>query len=216
MPADYDGDGKAETAVWRPSDGIWRFVDSSTGEYHEHDWGDPTDVPVPADYDGDGKDDQAVWRASEHNWYVISSSTGVGSVHAYFGDPGDVPVPADYDGDGRDDVAVWRPTDGNWYVLSSLSKGMLPAVKLGQQGDIPVPADQDGDGKADRIVFQPKPKVVIEPEIGSPIDPPLFMCALFGWGCPDWQWSGIDSASGATWGTQWGVLGDMPVPRKVG
>ena len=82
-------------------------------------------------------------------------------------------------------------------MISSLSNNMLPVVTLGRQGDIPVPADQDGDGRADRIVF------------GQPSCSFFFLC----W---NMQWRGTETATGATWGTQWGVLGDVPVPRKVG
>ncbi|HWK31285.1 MAG TPA: hypothetical protein VNR20_04280, partial [Terriglobales bacterium] len=48
LPADFDGDGKADIAVWRPSEGNW-FIRPSTapGTYTMTQWGLPTDKPVP-------------------------------------------------------------------------------------------------------------------------------------------------------------------------
>ncbi|MBI1762032.1 MAG: VCBS repeat-containing protein, partial [Acidobacteria bacterium] len=96
VPADYDGDGKADLAIWRGADSIWYIRKSSDGGFILDLWGANYapyfDVPTPGDYDGDGKADLAVWRRSG-TWFVKRSTDGSFLIQNQ-GQSGDVPVPA--------------------------------------------------------------------------------------------------------------------------
>jgi uncharacterized delta-60 repeat protein len=151
-PFDFDGDGKTDVSIFRPSVGQWWYGKSSDGGHGAAVFGTSSDVIVPADYTGDGRTDMAFWRPSSGEWFILRSEDF--SFYAFpFGGNGDIPAPADYDGDGKADAAVYRPSNGTWYILRS-SDGQVVITGFGVSGDKPIPADYDGDGKADIGVFR--------------------------------------------------------------
>lgn len=149
---DFDGDGKSDISVFRPSTNTWYLLQSLAG-FSGVQFGSAGDIITPADFDGDGRSDIAVFRPSTGTWYRLNSSNGRFIV-VQFGQNGDVPIPVDFDGDGKADVNVFRPSTGTWYRLNS-TNGQFQAVQFGQSGDVPLVANFDGDRKDDLAVYRP-------------------------------------------------------------
>jgi uncharacterized delta-60 repeat protein len=230
---DYDGDGKADISVFRPSTGFW-YIARPTGvpsqNFDAVQFGVNGDLPVPADYDGDGKTDVAVWRPSDGTWYLMQSTAGFRA--AQFGANGDIPVPGDFDGDGKANLAVFRPSTGSWYIARATGtpNQNFDSVPFGANGDKPIAgADFDGDGKADVAVFRPtdgnwyrinsSTNQFVGIHFGIAEDKPVAAdydgdgkTDLAVWRPSDGVWYRINSGADTFSATQFGISTDRPSP----
>ena len=191
---DYDGDGKTDLAVFRPSTGVWWVLLSITNStaFIAHEWGVATDVPVPGDYDGDGKTDIAVYRPDDRRLVgaAVEHELPTSFVTYHWGVNTDIPVPADYDGDGKTDIAD----------LSSRHRCLVGAVV--EHEFLHVRRYQWGVARIRPC--QPTTMVTARPT--SPIYRP---------GTGVW-WVLLSTTNFSTFVTyQWGVNTDTPVPGRL-
>lgn len=133
---DFDGDGTADLAVFRPVTGQWFVLNSGSNTFEIVSWGIKGDQPVPGDFDGDRRSDFVVFRPATGTWWRLNSSDSQ-VVVTNWGQPGDVPEAGDFDNDGKSDLAVFRPTDGSHWIFRSRDNSSV-AVHWGIKGDIPV------------------------------------------------------------------------------
>jgi len=151
---DYDGDSRADLAVYSESRGeLWVARSSQNYSSRIFDIGGNKAVVAPADFDGDGTADPAVYWKNTGTWEISLSDRGYAVTTNIMGGPGYAPAPADYDGDGIADLAIYGKSTGYWQVILS-SNGNSAVGFWGGPGYDPVPSDYDGDGHADIVVYR--------------------------------------------------------------
>ncbi|MFA5347492.1 MAG: VCBS repeat-containing protein [Methanoregula sp.] len=208
VSGDWNGDGKTEIGVFRPSTHIYYQDYNGNGAWNgavidrAYNFGITGDIPVSGDWNGDGKTEIGVFRPSTHLYYQDHNGNGAwnGAVidRAYnFGITGDIPVSGDWNGDLRTEIGVYRPSTHIYYQDyngNGVWNGAVidRAYNFGITGDIPVSGDWNGDERTEIGVYRPSTHIYYQDYNGNGV----------------WNGAGIDRAY------SFGITGDTPVSGR--
>lgn len=162
-PADFDGDGGDDQAVFDEGSGRWYALSISNNVVlwnRQH--GYPGVTPLPGQFAvsrvrgtvGD-PDELAVFDGSSARWYIVDVNNVIIKWGMQWGYAGVVPLVGDFNGDDQDDVAVFDPTNGRWYIRTLDGQVLAWNLLHGYAGCIPLTADFNNDGEDDLAVFDP-------------------------------------------------------------
>ena len=163
VAGDYDGDGKADVAVYLPSLGAFDIKFSSGAPEAIIPFGIPgvgNSIPAPGDYDHSGKTELAVYVPA-YGELIYRPANGGPDVVNVFGSAGagqSIPAPGDYYGTGQTDIAVYLPASGVLAIKDPTGATVGKMIPFGMAGlgmSIPVPGNYYGTGQTDVAVYMP-------------------------------------------------------------
>ena len=194
---DWNGDGKDDIGIFRPSSGIWSLDSNGNFAWEGSDtslsWGLPGDIPIVGDWNGDGKDDIGIFRPSSGIWSLDSNGNFAwegSDTSLSWGLPNDMPVIGDWNGDNKSDIGIFRPSSGIWSLDSNGNfawEGSDTSLSWGLPNDMPVIGDWNSDNKSDIGIFRPSSGIWSLDSNGN------------------FAWEGSDTS------LSWGLPNDMPV-----
>jgi hypothetical protein len=174
LTGDWNGDGKAEVGIYRPSNGTFYLDYDGNSVFslpadRQYNLGVGMvggDLAVVGDWNGDGKAKIGLFRQGFF-WILDLDGSGVYSsgtdtAFAFGGDPGDVPVVGKWGGTSKSEVGIFR--QGFFWILDWNGNRTIDNVNQGGgdqafpsgglPGDVPVVGDWNGNGISKPGVFR--------------------------------------------------------------